>query len=244
MQQIIEAYDGFVPAMAVLFVLAVMIAAISATLRRNLERARSTFSDPLLDGLLMYSTLFTAYLVLSPQPQIAERVRLQFGNDLWTALSAAPGDSLPWAQLAGNLFLLFPLGVLVPMRVGWFDKHGKIFLGGLVTAFSIEVIQFLAVSGRVASTDDVVLNTLGVVLGGFVVCRGRAALPAQVPESVRTAPEPSPLPTTSGTSPQHSLADPEGRAVWRIIAKIEEERRRRGDATSKRRQVREPARHP
>ncbi|MFR9731584.1 VanZ family protein [Saccharopolyspora sp. MS10] len=202
------AFDGFVPAMAVLFPLAVLVAAASGTARSNRLRSVSPLHDPLIDALLVFAVLFTAYLVFYPQPEIAERVRAELGNDLHAALRAAPGDARPWVQLLGNLMLLIPMAVLVPMRVRWFDGLGKIVIGGLLTALTIETVQFFCVPGRVASTDDVVLNTLGATVGGLVVCAGWWRAEGQLP------------------GPNHRSAEPDDAAitVWRIIEKIEQER--------------------
>jgi hypothetical protein len=233
-QQLLEAFDGFVPAVAVLFPVAVLVGAISATLRSRALRTVSPPRDPLIDATLAFSALFTAFLVLSPQPQMLERVRLYPGNDLWMALDAAPGDSLPWLQLAGNLVLMLPLGALVPLRVTWFDNSAKIFFGGLVAASSIEVIQFLAVSGRVASTDDVVLNTIGVAIGGMFV-RGplqQQRAPVEHP-SVSVSREPG---------PQHHGVGKGRYPVWWLIAEVQEERRQQTEV-GRRRPVREPARN-
>lgn len=213
MRELFQAFDGFAPAVTVLFPAAVLVGAISVVLRSHLWRTVSTPHDPLIDALLVYSAMAAAYLVLTPQPGIEGKVQLFPGDDLWTALRAAPGDAQPWVQLAGNVLLLLPLGALIPLRLRWFDSLGKIIMGGLIVTISIEVIQVLFVSGRVASADDVVLNTIGAGIGGLLV-RGPwwqaepagSRAPARVP------------------GPQHSVGDASTQTVWRIIEKIEEER--------------------
>ena len=113
-QRIIESFDGFVPAMTVLFPLAVLVAAISGTVRSNRLRSVSPLQDPLIDALLVFAVMFTAFLVFYPQPEIPDRVKLDVGDDLYTAMSAGTGNSEPWVQLAGNLVLLLPVAVLIP----------------------------------------------------------------------------------------------------------------------------------
>ena len=207
MQQIILAFDGFIPAFTVLFPSAVLVAALSGTVRSNRLRSVSPLRDPLIDALLVFAVLLTGFLVFYPQPEIPDQVKMEVGDDLYTALTAGSGNSEPWVQLAGNLVLLVPVAVLVPLRVRWFDGLGKIVIGGLLTALVIETVQFFAIPGRVASTDDVVLNTLGATLGGLLVCTpwwsGHEPLPG----------------------PSHRPAEPETtQTVWRIIEKIEHER--------------------
>lgn len=219
MYQLFLAFDGFVPALTVLFPLAVLVAAVSGTVRSNSLRSVSPLHDPLIDAVLVFAVMFTAYLVFYPQPEIAERVRMEIGNDLYTALRAAPGDVRPWVQLAGNLVLLLPMATLVPLRVRWFDSLGKIVIGGLTTALTIETVQFFCIPGRVASTDDVVLNTLGASVGGLVVCARWWRAQGQLPGPNHRNVEPDEAQTT----------------VWRIIEKIEQERvpgARRSDAAA------------
>lgn len=210
MHQLLVSFDGFVPVVA-LFPVAVVVAAVSVLLRSRLLRTVSSFYDPLVDALLVYSVLSIAYLVLSPQPAIPEQVRLPLGDDFSMALRARPGDSLPWVQLAGNLVLLLPLGSLVPLRVPRFDNVGRIAIGGLAVSTMIELVQFLAVSGRVASTDDIVLNTLGAAIGGLLVRPPWRRVVVEGAERVEAA------------GPQHSISAQDGPTVWLLIEKIERE---------------------
>ena len=68
------------------------------------------------------------------------------------------------AAAIGNVALFVPLGALVPLRFPSFDRLARI--AGLCTGISaaIELIQ-LPIGHHSTSTDDVILNTLGGVLG-------------------------------------------------------------------------------
>ncbi|GAB3285340.1 VanZ family protein [Parasphingorhabdus pacifica] len=192
--------------------MAVVAAVVSVLLRRILFTA-SSLRDALIDASLVFLGLSVAYLVLMPQPSIPERAQLPPGMDFSMAMRAGPGDTTPWVQLAGNLVLLLPLGAMLPLRLRWFDNVGRIATGGLLLSCAIELTQFFVVVGRVASTDDIVLNTFGATLGGLLVrppwrhYRGRER----------------PAPVAAG--PQHSGSARHGRSVWRLIDEIEEERR-------------------
>lgn len=75
----------------------------------------------------------------------------------------------PWSVmiLLGNVIMFFPIGffvVLLWRRNLW--KH--LLLLGLLTTFCIEVIQLFV--GRTFDIDDILLNTIGVLLGGLF-CR-------------------------------------------------------------------------
>ncbi|QUH00395.1 VanZ family protein [Saccharopolyspora erythraea] len=218
-QQVLVAFDGFVPAVVVLFPAAVLTGTVSGMLRSRSLPTAPPLRGPVIDGMLAYSVLFVGYLVFSPQQETPLPVRPDLGNDLSMAMSAGPGDLLPWVQLAGNVVLLLPLGMLVPQRLAWFDNLGKITLGALAMSCTIELVQFLAISGRVASSDDIVLNTVGATIGGLLI---RAPW-----RSVRAA----------ELSPQHS-AGQQRQPVWRLIEKIEQERTRHGHPQVRREPVR------
>ena len=67
-------------------------------------------------------------------------------------------------QMGGNLLLLAPLGVLLP--IVWVSLRGPIRLALLSGMFSlaIEAVQGTVVIGRAFDVDDVILNVVGVVL--------------------------------------------------------------------------------
>ncbi|WP_093160986.1 VanZ family protein [Saccharopolyspora antimicrobica] len=201
MQQVLVAFDGFAPVVTVLLPLSLAVG-LGSAVARAVARSGPDPREPLLDGALAYSALCVGYLVFLPQPPAAEPVRPSLGKDVSMALTAGPGDVLPWVQLAGNVLLLVPLAVLAPQRLPWFDSVVKIAFAGLLLSVSIELIQFLAVPGRVAATDDVVCNTIGAAVGGIL---------ARLPHWV-------------GSRPQHSASGRAGETVWVLIAKVEQER--------------------
>ena len=76
-------------------------------------------------------------------------------------------------QLGGNLLLLAPMGVLVPIAWRAARPVWRTIAWGLVVSVGIEVLQFLfgVLAGgfyRVVDVDDVILNVVGVA-GGRVV---------------------------------------------------------------------------
>lgn len=120
-----------------------------------------------VDAVLLYSWVLVVYLVASPQPNVHSDLKWVPGTDLLCAIQASPGDVWPWLQLLGNLGLLFPLGALLPLRTSRLAAFRNLALGALVLSGTIEVLQFTTAIGRVASADDVLLNTAGAVLGGL-----------------------------------------------------------------------------
>ncbi|MEW2502011.1 VanZ family protein [Amycolatopsis sp. NPDC047767] len=114
------------------------------------------------------------------------------GADLTAALS---DDGSLW-QVVGNLLLLSPLGALVPLRLRRLRSLSRIALTALSASVLVEATQFLIQSGRVTSTDDVLLNTIGATLGAALTRRGWryfdvvpvVAIPQQVRRTVCNAP--------------------------------------------------------
>lgn len=93
-------------------------------------------------------------------------------------------------QLGGNLLLLAPMGVLVPIAWRAARPFWRTVGWGVVVSVGIEVLQFLfgVLAGefyRVVDIDDVLLNVAGVVVGRVLfaigwpvwraVTRGRSA---------------------------------------------------------------------
>jgi glycopeptide antibiotics resistance protein len=67
-------------------------------------------------------------------------------------------------QIGGNVALLLPLGVLIPLVVGRDPGWRMVLLLGTATSAAIEAVQWWFALG-VASIDDVALNVTGVALG-------------------------------------------------------------------------------
>ncbi|GAA2796177.1 VanZ family protein [Saccharopolyspora taberi] len=200
MDQLAVILDDLVPVVATPVPAAMLTTAVSLTVR-TFVGTRSQQRDPFVDALLVYCAVLVAGVVFSPQPDIGARTKLQPGADLLMALRAAPGDLLPWLQLTGNFLLLLPIGALLPMRVRWLNTATRMCLAGLVVSCGIELTQLLLVSGRIASTDDVVLNTLGATLGSALTRRWHRV-----------------------ARPQHG-ADDGGYPVRWLISEVERERR-------------------
>ncbi len=91
-------------------------------------------------------------------------------------------DSSAWASisllnLAGNVLLFVPVGVLLPLAYPKCDCFRTLFLWSLGGIVCIETLQYFF--GRVADVDDVILNVAGILLG-FGVYRLCRKLVAQI----------------------------------------------------------------
>ena len=73
---------------------------------------------------------------------------------------------LMW-NLVGNTVMFIPTGIILPILYKRLDSFWKVSLAGFLISLSIELLQ-LPLAERVSDVDDLILNTLGVMLGyGF-----------------------------------------------------------------------------
>src|SRR4030095_7420886 len=71
-----------------------------------------------------------------------------------------PGDK----QIVGNLVMLFPLGIYLPILYKRLNNFFLVLLVSLLFSVLIEFFQ-LATRFRSADVDDVILNTTGAIVG-------------------------------------------------------------------------------
>ncbi|MFC0560427.1 VanZ family protein [Halalkalibacter alkalisediminis] len=83
----------------------------------------------------------------------------------------SPTINDPIRILLGNVVLFMPLGFLIPSIWVKLRRVAYIMAVGFSLSFLIEMSQFLFTQ-RVANVDDVILNTLGAVIGYmlFSIC--------------------------------------------------------------------------
>lgn len=83
-------------------------------------------------------------------------------------------------NVAGNVALFVPLGILLPLLSKRFDGFGRAVLCGLLCSLTIEVLQYRS-GNRSADIDDVILNTLGAALGYVIYWAGKRIVAAGRP---------------------------------------------------------------
>lgn len=74
---------------------------------------------------------------------------------------------------AGNVLMFIPFGFLLPLVIKRINSFVKIFLAGLFFSASIEFIQYIERSFgvyRAVDIDDVILNTIGAIIGWMILC--------------------------------------------------------------------------
>jgi len=69
-----------------------------------------------------------------------------------------------WLNLAGNVAMFVPIGVIWPYVFRRLDSHRKVFAAGIGVSACIEILQ-LPFYDRLTDIDDLLLNTLGYAVG-------------------------------------------------------------------------------
>ncbi|MEU6645902.1 VanZ family protein [Saccharomonospora sp. NPDC046836] len=136
-----------------------------------------------LDVTIVLLGLLVLGVVAMPLPG-PDGVNLMPGTDLTIALTE--NDSF-W-QVAANIALLLPFGVLLPLRWAWWRSGHRVTIAALLVSIGIESMQYLVGVGRVASTDDVLLNTVGAAAGIALLRRLTPATPRIPAQRTRETP--------------------------------------------------------
>jgi glycopeptide antibiotics resistance protein len=77
------------------------------------------------------------------------------------------------SQAVGNLLLLLPVGLFGPIALPWLSRWWRVLLLAATISASIELAQ-LFIPERSADVDDVMFNTLGALLGYWLLLFLRA----------------------------------------------------------------------
>lgn len=67
-------------------------------------------------------------------------------------------------NVIGNTTMFIPLGIVWPSVFKKLDTHGKVILAGVGYSLTIEILQ-LPFYDRVSDVDDLILNSLGYLMG-------------------------------------------------------------------------------
>ncbi len=76
---------------------------------------------------------------------------------------ASGWDSVSLVNLLGNVFVFSPIGIFIPLLWKRLRSFAKIALIGLGFTCFIETFQYFI--GRSTDIDDIILNTVGVLIG-------------------------------------------------------------------------------
>ena len=110
-------------------------------------------TDPSAAQTLIWPDRFPAYADLTLMP----------GADILDILQNQTNPNLVFNNLAGNIILFGPVGFLMPLCWPYWRKLHRTVAFGAGLSLVIELCQLCNV--RATVTDDLLLNTLGTVLG-------------------------------------------------------------------------------
>jgi hypothetical protein len=172
MQQLWRVFGDLVPAMLVLVPLATLAAWGLATWRGHRMPRRAAWRLSLLDVGVVLAVLPVLYLVAVPIYGLDRSMSsLAPGAEMSKVFQGGTSGMSAVAQVAGNLILFLPLGALVPLRVRRLCSVAKVLLAAMLLSVAVETAQWVLQVGRVSATDDVILNTVGAVVGAWITRR-------------------------------------------------------------------------
>jgi VanZ like family len=114
----------------------------------------------LAEVAILVGTLPWVALILTPQPSGNGSVHLIPFTDIIGQIRLSWGFLV--VQTVGNLLVFAALGFFAPIR--WRIGTGRVALIAAVFSTTLEILQHVQHTGRVASIDDVWENTAGAVL--------------------------------------------------------------------------------
>ena len=88
----------------------------------------------------------------------------------------------------GNVVLFIPTGIILPILYKRLNSFWKVTLTGFLISLSIEILQLPLVS-RLSDVDDLILNTLGVMIG-FGVYALVKRMTVNAPSATGSSPSP------------------------------------------------------
>jgi glycopeptide antibiotics resistance protein len=128
-------------------------------------------------GILLLYLVALAVITLKPRAA-AEGLPLRWVPfvQIWEIMRAS-GRSIysSIGEVAGNIVLFVPLGWLLPMISSRVRSARLVVAIGAACSIVVELSQLLFVPGRSPATDDVILNTVGALIGVIMFLAPRAA---------------------------------------------------------------------
>jgi glycopeptide antibiotics resistance protein len=182
----VQLWRGFGWLVPIFLVVGLVVgAAVGTVLWRRRGFARTALGDVALETLAVLSGLGVVAVTLVPDSfppsgggPVLELVPFALIGGMFDAV----WWQVPLVQLGGNVLLWVPGTLALALRFRW--GVGRTLLAGTSAAVLVEALQLVLGTGRVTSTDDVLLAALGSAIGGVVAVawherrRVRLRLPA------------------------------------------------------------------
>lgn len=150
---IVEAAAGFIVLFPMLLIFHILI---------SKKSKRESFKTPV--GHIIFTYLFClvllAILSVTGVPSIYD-LRIAANFNLIPVFGAAAH-----AQYVPNILLFVPLGFLLPLLWEKYENFGLTLLCGVSFSLSVEISQIFTL--RATDIDDLIMNTLGTVVGYLI----------------------------------------------------------------------------
>ena len=125
--------------------------------------------------LLLYAAILGLVTLVPRSPSAGTPPDLVPFRQTLELLADARDEADAAAPIVGNIVLFVPLGWLLPMVwPGIRTLRGIVLIATLCSA-GIELCQWLFVTGRSPTIDDVIFNALGAAVGAVMFFAPRAA---------------------------------------------------------------------
>lgn len=132
--------------------------------------------------------LALANLTVWPTPGSGPRNLVPF-DTIWNYLTTDYPARIRFRNIAGNVALLAPLGLLLALTTSW--RLPRTAVAIVTTSACIELLQLSVATGRSVDIDDVILNTIGGAIG-FIAGLGVIRLLERIaPKALKPIPAPT-----------------------------------------------------
>jgi glycopeptide antibiotics resistance protein len=174
--QLVRVFHQLIPVALLALVLGSVLAIALALHRVRAGRdPAEAWGTAILDVLLLLTAATVAVLTLPPGLEGHRVVELVPFQDIRRNLRELPSsDTQFWAMVA-NVLLFVPVGAFAPLRFPRLDRLPRVLLLCAGVSAGIEAFQFV-VGSHSTATDDILLNTLGGLLGFLAMRMARAGL--------------------------------------------------------------------
>ena len=164
---LVQLWRDFGELVPLFLVVALIIGIIAYILGR---KKKVSLKRVILNILFFLSVIGILLVTLLPQIIGAPRVlNLVPFVGMYNILFHSVEITVPIRNLGFNILLFVPFGLFLSIKKSYLRKTLKnVVISGLLFSIMIEILQYAFPMGRSADVDDVILNTIGTLLGYIV----------------------------------------------------------------------------
>lgn len=159
----IETITGFIATLP-------MMALFHVVLIKQCKQNKIKVSMPHFMGTYVFCLVLVAILSATGIPSITN-LRVHISINLIPFIDILSN----FIQYIQNIILFIPLGFFLPMLWHKFESKSLTFITGLLLSFAIETIQLFSL--RATDIDDLIMNTLGTIVGYFLFIKIKRLFP-------------------------------------------------------------------